>query len=280
MATAPARDWLAFGKQLRALRNAAGLTRADIAEKMRVHVSSVSGWELGKRLPREALRNKLARLLGCGAAQLYPPSEVPQLSAAMLTDTVKDMPNLLVDCTRRAEKLLRVMRFAAPYATAANVQTAWRKQISERLLEKSLVVERIEIVYELARLKELLANILTYDPQYYQVKIACAGLKQIAPFMGGYIFDNRDILLGAYWTQIPPVGQPGIRLTGEPYATFFNSFWNEVWRREKQVNPRGGHDLSLVQDVAFALGLPRRRWKAFVEEAKHYTVGDGAPPLI
>ena len=51
MPHAPSREWTAFGEQLKALRKAAGLTRTDIAEKLRVHVSSVSGWELGKRLP-------------------------------------------------------------------------------------------------------------------------------------------------------------------------------------------------------------------------------------
>ena len=280
MSDSASREWVAFGQQLRALRKTAGLTRCDVAEKLRVHVSSVSGWELGKRLPREGLHNKLARILGCSAAQLFPSGEVLQLSAATLFDTVKDMPDLLVECTRRAEKLLRVMRLASPYASVSNTQTAWRKLISERLREGSLVVQRLEIVYELPRLKELLANIFAYDVQHYQLKIACPGLKQIAPFMGGYIFDNREILLGGYWTQIPPQGQPCIRLTGEPYATFFSGFWNEVWRREKLINLRGSHDLSAVQEVAFALGLPRRCWKSFVAEAEHYAVGDGAPPLI
>ncbi len=280
MPNARPREWTAFGDQLRALRKAAGLTRIDIAEKLRVHISSVSGWELGKRLPREAQRNKLAHVLGCSLAQLFPSSEVPQLSAAAMIDVIRELPGLLIDCTQHCESLLRVIRFAAPYATATNVQVSWRKLISERLREGSLLVQRLEIVYELPRLKELLANIIAYDPQHYQVKIACPGLKQIAPFMGGYIFDNREILLGAYWTQIPPLDQPCIHLTGEPYAMFFNGFWNEIWQREKLINPRGSHDLSAVQELAVALGLPRRRWKAFVAEAEHYEVGDGAPPLI
>ena len=66
-----------FGAQLRALRQQAGLTRGELAERLRVHVSSVSGWEMGKRLPREALRTKLARLLGCDVALLFAPGEMP-----------------------------------------------------------------------------------------------------------------------------------------------------------------------------------------------------------
>ena len=197
-----------------------------------------------------------------------------------LFDPIRDLPQLLIDGTRRAESRLRVLRFASPYATTATIQVAWRKQVSDRILAGSLQVQKLEIVYELPRLQELLANILRYDMMHYQVKIACPGLKHVAPFMGSYFFDEREFLLGAYWTQIPPTGQPCIRFTGEPYASFFNSYWAEVWKRERLANPRGGHDLSVVQEAAFALGLPRRRWKSFVAEAKRYEVGDGAPPLI
>jgi transcriptional regulator with XRE-family HTH domain len=269
----------AFAEQFRALRKAAGLTRTDIAQKLHVHVSSVSGWELGKRQPREVLHAKVAQILGCSIVQLFGTGGTPHPSAAALIDSTHDFPALLAVCTERTETLLRIMRFGSPLATAANVHIPSRVAIGKRLAAGTLELQRLEIVYELPRLKELLSNILRYAPQNYRLKIVCAGLKQIAPFIGGAIFDNREILFGGYWTNIPRSNQPCIRFVGEPYITFFNAFWNEVWGRERLINPRGRHDLSAVQEVAIALGLPRRNWKRFVEEAENYTVGDGAPPF-
>jgi transcriptional regulator with XRE-family HTH domain len=275
----PAPDFTAFGEQVRTLRRAAGLTRQDLAAKLRVHVSSVSGWELGKRLPREALQPKLAKLLGCNPAHLFGEEGGLRPSAATLIDSTIDLPDVLAECTRRTETLIRIMRFGTPYASAAHVHVAQRIALGNRLAEGSVELQRVEIVYALPRLKELLSNVLRYAPQHYRLKLVCPGLKQIAPFFGGAIFDNREMVMGGYWSNNVRSNQPCIRLIGEPYITFFNAFWSEVWSREPLANPRGAHDLSAMQDMAFALGLPRRGWKQFVKEAESYTVGDGAPPL-
>ncbi len=190
------------------------------------------------------------------------------------------LPNLLMQCTLRARRSLRALRLAAPYPTSAYVQVEWRNLVDERLRAGSLEVHRVEIFYDLKRLQETLSNIIHYNGHAYHVKSYCAGLVEVAPSMGGYFFDDDDFLLGAYWTGIPPTRRPGIRVSGAPFRTFFNEYWDEIWRRGTWLNSRGAHEFSTVQVVARELGLPPEKWNDFVEEARELQIGDGAPPLV
>ena len=127
---------------------------------------------------------------------------------------------------------------------------------------------------------EIVSNVLRYDGCDYHVKCFCAGLQEVVPAMGGYFFDDDHFVLGAYWTGVPPGSQPGICLTGEPFRTFYNGYRDEIWRRGTWLNMRGAHDLSELEAVARRLGVPARQWPRFVEQARAYEVGDGAPPFI
>lgn len=267
------------GNAIRRLREEKGLSRQDVAKRLDVDVSSLAGWEAGKRLPRDKQRACLSRILGVELGALFPPAGGTRpVVAAALVDTLIELPDLLMDCTRRTQTL-RALRLAAPYTTSAYVQIEWRNLVAERVLNGSLEVQRIEIFYNLKRLQETLSNILRYDGRAYYVKCHCAGLTDVAPAMGGYFFEN-DFLLGAYWTGIPPHRRPGLHLSGEPFRTFYNEYWAEIWQRGTYLNPSGKHDLSGVRDVAEKLGLTPRQWSEFVEQAKELEVGDGAPPLV
>ncbi len=272
----------AVGLRIRHLREAKGISRQDLAATIKVDVSSLVGWEAGKRLPRDKQRAPLARALGCDLDALFPSTingaSVP--AAVSLVDTLEHLPNLLMDCTRNTRRTLRALRLSAPYTTPAYIQTEWRMLVDERLLGGTLEVQRIEIFYNLKRLQETLSNIFRYDGRAYYVKSYCAGLTEVAPFMGGYFFDDDEFVLGAYWTGIPPHHRPGLRMSGQPFRTFFSNYWDEIWRRGTLLNIRGAHDLSAVQAVAKKLGLPLKQWKRFVEEAREFKMGDGAPPLI
>jgi hypothetical protein len=98
--------------------------------------------------------------------------------------------------------------------------------------------------------------------------------------MGGYYFDDQEFLIGAYWTGVPPHHRPGLHMSGEPFGSYFRAYWDEIWQRGTYMNPRGSHDLSRCRKIALQLGLEAKDWTAFVEEARAYEVGDGAPPLI
>ena len=271
----------AVGKRIRRLRETKGYSRHELARKLRVDVSSIAGWEAGKRLPRDIHRARLARALECDLATLLSPVEdSTEPLRSMLIDTVNDLPHLMAECARNAKRSLRAIRLASPYSTAAYIQTEWRAIIGERLLAGTIEVQRIEIFYELKRLQETLSNILRYDGRPYYVKALCIGQKQIVPAMGGYAFDDSDFFLGGYWSAIPPRHYPSLRLSGPTFSRFFTSYLEEVWPRGTLLNIRGAHDLSAVQDVAVSLGLNRRHWKRFVEEARALKIGDGAPPLI
>lgn len=266
------------GCLMRRLREAKGLSRRDIAEAIKVDVSSVVGWEQGKRLPREKLRLPLARILGSDVSTLFAGGQAPLLTAALF-DTIEELPDLLLELTQ-ATRRLRALRLAAPHVTPSFVLMEWRRLVAERLLDGSLEVQRIEIFYDLRRLQEVLANIIRYEGRPYYVKSFCPGLREVAPAMGGFFFDEDEFLLGAYWSGMPPIGRPGLRLHGHPFRVFFEGYWHEIWGRGTLLNLNGAYELSAVRTLALTLGLKPEEWEDFVAKAKILEVGDGAPPLV
>ncbi|MDE2183561.1 MAG: helix-turn-helix transcriptional regulator [Alphaproteobacteria bacterium] len=272
----------AVGRRIKTLREAKGLSRRDLAGELGVDVSSLVNWEAGKHLPREKVRMRMARLLGCDLESLFAPEASPETAplAAALVETDKELPALLMNLTRRTRHTLRALRFAAPYNTTPYVQTEWRQLVCDRLLGGTMEVHRVEIFYSLKRLQETLSNILRYNARPYYVKSYCAGLSEIAPFMGGYFFDDDEFLLGAYWSGMPPMRRPGIRVSGAPFRVFFNEYWNEIWQRGVWLNNGAKHDLTAARQVAEKLGLPAGKWDDFLDEARALQIGDGAPPLV
>ncbi len=52
------------GQRIRELREKAGLTQQQVAEKIGLHWTSISQWERGRNIPREASAARLAKALG------------------------------------------------------------------------------------------------------------------------------------------------------------------------------------------------------------------------
>lgn len=269
------------GSRIRRLREAKGLSRNELAHKIAVDVSSIAGWENGKRLPRENIRTRLAHVLGCELPVLMSPgSEPAEPTAISVIDVTSEFPRIFAERAREVRHTLRALRLSSPYSTAVHVQAEARQIISERILAGTLEVQRAEIFYTLDRLKETLSNILRYDGRAYYVKAYCVGLTEVAPFVGAYTFDDSDLIIGGYWTGYPPQGQPVMRITGPAVKIFFQSYWKEIWGRGTLINTHGGRDLATVKEVALKMGLPARQWRRFVEEAMSLQIGDGAPPFI
>ncbi len=272
----------AIGARIKHLREAKGLSRRDLTALLKVDVTSILGWEKGKRLPRDQQRFKLAKILGTDLNSLFAAAAdgQPEPVAAKIVDTVDDLPNVLNELLARSQKSLRALRVAAPYPTTAYVQQEFRTRLSERILGDTLEVQRIEIFYDLRRLQEVLSNLFRYAGHAYHAKSYCAGVTEVVPAMGGYFFDENEFLLGAYWTGMPPHRRPGLRMSGDPFRTFFREYWDEIWRRGTLLSIGSSHELSTIKAIAHTLGLPQKGWTRFVEEARGLQIGDGAPPLI
>lgn len=272
-----------IGGRIKRLRKARGMSQRALASRVKVDATAVAAWEADKYLPGSKNRLGLAHALGVDPATLFNDDAArdTQMAVAAVFDTAAEMPTLLMNLTKNVRQKLRALRLAAPYSTTPTIQTEWRQLVSERLLAKTLEVQRAEIFYELPRVQEILANILRYDGCAYWVKAYCSGVGEVVPAMGGYFFDEDEYLLGAYWTQIPPSSRLlSLRLSGDPFRDFFEAYWDSIWQRGLALNIHGARDLSAIQSLAFQLGLPRRSWKAFVDEAAELEIGDGAPPLI
>lgn len=272
---------VAIGRRIKRLRENLGLSRQQVAGHLAVDLTAVAAWEAGKYLPREGKRLRLAALLRIDVATLFAEQQQPSSPvAASLVDTLSELPGVLRRLLQSTEKNLRAFRLAAPYTTPAHVQEEFRGILDQRLMQGSLEVERIEIFYSLERLKEVLSNLLRYEDRPYRVKTACTGVHDVVPGMGGYLFDDDDMLIGGYWAKVPPSARPGLWLKGEPFKSYFADYWDEIWNRGTPLNGKDGADLDAVRQVALGMGLAESGWPQFVEDARNLEIGDGLPPLV
>lgn len=271
----------AIGHRIKRLREGLGLSRQQIAAHLEVDLTAVAAWEGGRYLPREGRRVQLAALLNIDVASLFAEEQAPApANGAVLVDTLSELPGLLRQLLETTQTSLKALRLAAPYTTPPHVQEEFRGIVDRRLQDGTLQIDRIEIFYDLSRLKEVVSNILRYEGRPYRVKSSCAGVSEVVPGMGGYFFDDQEFLIGAYWSRVPPHARPGLRLSGEPFRTYFVDYWDEIWERGSALNPDGKPDVSAVRDVALKLGLEADAWPQFMAEAEAFEVGDGLPPLI
>jgi transcriptional regulator with XRE-family HTH domain len=112
----------AIGKRIRRLREAKGLSRTDLARTINVDVSSIAGWEGGKRLPRDQVRPRLALALDSELALLMSPQVEPDtLSTVAVLDVASEFPHALAAAARAMRRSLRAVRLSAPEATALHV---------------------------------------------------------------------------------------------------------------------------------------------------------------
>lgn len=272
---------VAIGRRIKRLREKRGLSRQDIADALSVDLTAAAAWEAGKYLPREGRRLRLSQLLHIDVGTLFAEEQEPSPSrGAALIDVQHELPGLLRELTCSAERRLRAFRLACRHATAPFVQEEFRRLTDQRILDGSLEVERVEIFYELERLKEVLATLLRYDGRSFRVRTVCNGVKELVPGMGGYLFDDREFLLGSYATEHIADGRPGLRLSGEPYRTYFADYWREIWERARPLNPDGTTDLDGIRSEAVKLGLNPQDWPQFLSEAERLVLDDGLPPLI
>mgnify|MGYP006921334091 CR=1 FL=1 len=63
-----------FGARLRELREAAGLSQAEVAARLGKPQSSWSSWELGTTAPSIEKLDDVAMVLGCSVADLFIPA--------------------------------------------------------------------------------------------------------------------------------------------------------------------------------------------------------------
>lgn len=272
---------IAIGRRIKRLRENLGLSRQQVASHLAVDLTAVAAWEAGKYLPREGRRVRLAAMLDIDVASLFAEEQEPAPAAgACIIDTLSELPGVLRELLQGTQTSLRAFRLAAPYTTPAHVQEEFRQIVDQRLRDGTLAVERIEIFYKLERLQEVLSNLFRYEGQPYRVRTACAGVRDVVPGMGGYMFDEDDVLIGAYWAVVPPHGRPGLLLRGEPFRSYFADYWDEIWDRGTVLSNGNGADLDAVRKVALEMGLADGDWPRFVEDARTLEIGDGLPPLI
>lgn len=72
-----------WGKRLRSARQSAGLSQTQLAKRLRIHQGRVSEWESGDRVPSDATKFRLARVLDRSLDDLFGwPEFLPEEDAA------------------------------------------------------------------------------------------------------------------------------------------------------------------------------------------------------
>lgn len=272
---------IAIGRRIKRLREIRGLSRQQIADRLRVDLTAAAAWEAGKYLPREGRRLRLAELLEIDVATLFAEAQVPSLGqAAALVDSLSEAPGILRELAGGAGKIVRTFRLYESFATRPFVLEEFRRIVDRRLLGDDLTVEHLEMICGLPRLKEVLANILRYRGRGYRVRVACHIANDAVPGMSGYLFDDVEILLAWHSGHNNDSGRPMLRLSGEPYRSYFVEYWRGIWPHTAALNPDGTADLKTLRDIAHQLGLPSAAWEGFLADAKALRLDDGLPPLI
>ena len=268
------------GRRLKRIREQKGLTRIDLAKAIGVDNTALSCWEAGKYMPRDKTRAPLAHALGVEVHNLFDPREEEDempIRATMPTDD--DQVSVLLSGLVKRSRHLKMLRFSYPFSTAARYRQEFRQTVSARILDNSLELLRAEVFYNLDRLKEVLSNILRYDGRSYWVKgFAVTGM-DVFPGIDFCIGDHDDCLLSAVWNSVPADDRPRLWLSGKPVSGFVRAYWNEAWHRGRLLNVNGAHDLSAVRDLAIILGLKSDGWTEFLDAARSFKMGDGAPPM-
>lgn len=103
------------GQRIRELREKAGLTQQRVAEKIGLHWTSISQWERGRNIPREASAARLAKALGVEVQDI-----LPDVSGARVTQKNSEKVAEFLDFLREA---MRCCRQASEEEQQANAQT-------------------------------------------------------------------------------------------------------------------------------------------------------------
>ena len=105
------------GKRLKALREAAGLSQRELAERLRVHHSNIGFWESGAVPPRSEVLPTMADIFGVRVEELLGhevrrmPVAAPSGRARLAFDAVSKLPK------RQQQKILEVVEaFVAQHA--------------------------------------------------------------------------------------------------------------------------------------------------------------------
>lgn len=92
-------EYLGLGERLKTLRKSKALTQKQIAERIGIAVSTLSGYELEEKHPQYGILKKLAKLYGVSTDYLLGMEESRSIDVSELTDreisVLADMADLL-----------------------------------------------------------------------------------------------------------------------------------------------------------------------------------------
>lgn len=264
------------GRILRTLRKRAGLTQNDVARELGVHPSAVGKWEKGETTPRPKHHNALAELFGITREALFLSSDIDQPPPLVESlDVIDELGDRALQCLDETRGIVYDARLSQPHAMPVRmrggyVHSGFWKAVSERLLEGSIEVRRVEVIYSKDRLKDIMWNIKKYEHVKYSIKyyLKTPGPPGIMPAISLMSFDYVHFFVGAYFVDFPPPEKHRqmLWLRGEPFASFFREYFELLYDRAPPLSPSGSDGWQEVRKVAESIGISDEDFERLLEE--------------
>jgi len=96
-----------FGRRIRSIREAAGLTRETVAEKAKISVNYLGEIERGEKWPKPSMIERISDAIGVSPAALFE-YEAEELDDRALTLKIQQL--LATKTTKQLQEALRVLR--------------------------------------------------------------------------------------------------------------------------------------------------------------------------
>jgi transcriptional regulator with XRE-family HTH domain len=116
---------VSLGNRIRSAREAAGLTREELAERAGVSARTLGNWERGTALPRTGL-GALERVLGVRLREGAPEQDAVTLTGATDAEVLANLAQRLADRDRRITELQEQLEAARQQAQPSDpTPTRW-----------------------------------------------------------------------------------------------------------------------------------------------------------
>ena len=155
-----------FGEALRRLRAEKGFTQQQLADHLHVDRTSVTSWEMGRRMPDVATLAQLSKALGVDASALADTAEESREALNVLL--VDDMPIILDGGTQTLRKAIPNANVVGLSDPADVLNYAKENQVALIFLDIELgTLNGLDLCRELLRVRPLTNVIyLTSYPEY------------------------------------------------------------------------------------------------------------------
>ena len=216
---------------LRAFLESNRLTVRVAAHRLGISESALKGYLRGNAF-NEAAAAKILPYIGAATLE----------EAGLRYDRVNERVEIFDDFARQSEGVflahfegadqvretrLMLSAYAPPPPDRMQYRHELNRSIYERLLAKTIRIQKIEQINKLERAVDLVHNMRTFDHDNYEVRMI--GVTDVIfPHLQLSIFDRRSVITGGFHADKGPPHDPFVSYVGERFADFHLCVWQKL----------------------------------------------------